>query len=212
MLWLLLVSAMALVIFRAVDTTLFHALPAPLAVLADVRVTSLLVLVALCVAAPSARALLAWPHRSPSRRVVVLCVVVVAIACVAPALTGVGIVALPRWQDRLAFHVVGVVNEELLCRALVLGAALAVWPRSSGSTSTLREPAVIATTIVFSLLHAQYHGFVAGPALYAQLLWTLPTGLALTALAFETRSVWPAVGVHVVNNALVGVAELVRSA
>ena len=60
-------------------------------------------------------------------------------------------------------------------------------------------------------MHAQHHGFVLGPALCAQLLWTLPLGLALSALAFETRSVWPAVVVHIANNALVGLAAWVRA-
>ena len=120
-------------------------------------------------------------------------------------MTNVGVVSLPRWQDRLAFHLIGVVNEELLCRGLVLGAAIAAFRVSA---SRFRHPAVVATTIVFALMHAQYHGFAPGPALVAQLLWTLPLGLACSALAFETRSLWPAVALHLANNALVGLAEL----
>ena len=204
LLWFLTVSLLALVIFRVVDATLYSMLPAPVSVLADLRVTSFLVVLTLCLAAPSARAFLSRPTQGPSRRIIALCILVLSLSFAVPALTGVGFVSLPRWQDRIAFHFIGVVNEELLCRGIVLGAALAVLPRAS---STLRQPAVVATTIVFSLMHIQYHDFTLNSALFAQLLWTIPIGLALTALAFETRSVWPSVGVHVGNNLLVGLAE-----
>lgn len=216
-LWFVCVSVFALVVFRLVDTGLFALLPPGLKVLADIRVPSLLLLLALCLGVPSARPLLGAPRALPGRPVLVMGAVVLAMSFVVPALTGTGLIHLPRLEDRVAFYVLGAFNEELLCRALVLGAALKVFVPassssfSSSSSSSLRQPAVIATTIVFSLMHAQHHDFVFGPALNAQLLWTIPLGLALSALAFETRSLWPSVVVHIANNALVGLAAWVRA-
>lgn len=219
LLWFVAVALAALVIFKVVDSGLYAVLPPPWNMLADVRLTSAALLVGTCLVRADARAYLYWPRRRPSQRIWVLCLVVLTMAFLFPAVTGIGFVSLPRWQDRLAFHGVGVWNEELLCRGLVLGAAVSLTkagePASmwaSASSSTLRAPAVWAATLVFSLMHAQYHDFTPSPALYAQLLWTLPVGLACSALAFETQSIWPSVLVHGVNNALVALAERVQGA
>lgn len=122
-LWFVFTAVVALVVFRVIDTGLFAVLPPGFKVLADLRVTSLLVLLALCLVVPSARAFLAAPRARPSRPVVALCLVVLGLSFALPALTGAGLIALPRLEDRVAFHVLGALNEEFVCRALVLGAA-----------------------------------------------------------------------------------------
>jgi len=195
-------GGLALVVF-ALDGRL-HALgrahlPA-LAVAADLRLTSLL-LAALLLTLSASRALLRWPSAPPRPRVLLTAGALWLAGCAASTLLlGWGRVALPRWQDKVAFGLSGLLVEELLTRGVVLGAALRLWPATPGARP---GRAALLSALVFALLHHQHHGFRLDGAAWAQVAWTLPLGVLLGWLVEQTRSLWPAVGLHLLNNAIV---------
>lgn len=193
-------SSIALVVFRTVDSGLYRVLdvrwPA-LAVLPDLRLSTL-TLLAVAFAISSRKngdnaAMKLWT-RGPDARTVRLIAFWLAGVFAFVHLTGLGKFPLPRWQDKVAHVLTGAVAEELLCRGLVLGAALAIWPKG--------WRAIAWSSAVFSLMHLQYHGFrLDGPAL-AQLAWTVPVGITFATVAQRTRSLVVVMLLHIVNNAI----------
>src|SRR5262245_56001648 len=102
--------ALALVVFRAVDTGLYRLIaPSPLALLADLRVTSLCLLL-LLVLVGSARRVLALPHR-PSTVIWPWVGGWLAGMVVSVHFAGFGRVPLLRWQDVFAFTATGPLAE-----------------------------------------------------------------------------------------------------
>ena len=192
---LALASALALVVFRVVDGGAFRYLAerAPeLAIVADLRLTSLgLIAIAY---AWSRDAVRLWT-RAPDARTWRLVAAWLVGAAVLVRFVGVGKVPLPRWQDQVAFTVTGSAAEELLCRGLVLGTALALWPRG--------RRAIVWSAVTFALLHLQYHGFRLDGLALAQLAWTLPAGLVFATVAARTESLALVYVLHVANNAIV---------
>lgn len=191
----------ALVAFRAVDGGLYRILElrAPrLALLADLRITSL-VLIASLVVATHARASLGAPRMS--RRVVSWSAAWLAGESLLVHFTGIGRVPLERWQDVVAFSATGPVAEELLVRGLVLTAAQKVWPSTSDGPSR----AGTFSAVVFSLMHLQYWSYEVSAASCAQMLWTFPLGILCAWIAERTKSLRPSVALHLLNNLLVQV-------
>lgn len=198
---LVLWSVASLVFFRVVDTGLFR-LIAPhsraLAVVPDLRLTSLLVLVGLFV---WTRPEIGWRPAWPGLKLwlVSLCWLTWTYAWVHA--TGIGKFPLARWED-LAAHVgAGLVAEELLVRVFVLGAALNAFRTSKGGWRP-----VLWSAAVFALMHHQYHAFRFDADSWLQAIWSFPLGVLLATLTARTRSVAPALFVHLLNNVLVVLA------
>ena len=184
-------TLLALVVFR-LDTLLYRVTSAwspTLALLADLRVPSVLLILVL-VLATEARCLLARPALDCTT--VLWAIAWLAGVAVSVRLFGVGRVPLPRWQDHVAFSLTGSFAEELLVRGLVLVAALHLWPARADRPAF----AVLYCAVVFSLMHLQYG------ASTAQLAWTLPAGALLAWMTVRSRSLWPAWVVHVLGNLL----------
>jgi membrane protease YdiL (CAAX protease family) len=169
-----------------------------LALAPDLRLTSMFLLVVMVV---STRPGLSLRWVLPPRKVVIVAVCWVAASAWWVHATGIGKIQLDRWQDVVAFLFTGLVAEELLCRGLVLGAALKTFNGRSA-----RWMAVLWSAGVFALMHHQYHGFRFDSGAWMQVLWTLPFGVVLGLLTERTRSLLPALLVHFVNNVLVFVA------
>jgi len=191
-------SASALCFFRLVDGGL-HGVLAPrwpgLAVVADLRISSLTLLgVAFAL---SAREIPLWTRGPDARTAKLIAYWLVGVLAVVH-FGRFGKIPLPRWQDQVAHVLTGAIAEELLCRGLVLGAALAIWPRG--------WKAVAWSTAVFSLMHLQYHSFRLDQLALAQLAWTLPLGAVLATVAVRTRSLAVVMILHLVNNAIVVLA------
>ena len=195
-------SCVALFVFRVVDTSLYGALAArgsALAVLADVRVSSLALLAAGYGASRRGptREMPVWT-RGPDPRTRRLAIVWLAGVFLCVHFLGVGKIPLARWENRVAHLFTGVLAEELLCRGLVLGAALAIW-------RTGWRP-IAWSAVVFAAMHLQYHGFRLDGLALAQLVWTLPQGAMFATIAVRTRSLLFVVLLHIANNVLVFLA------
>jgi membrane protease YdiL (CAAX protease family) len=193
-------TALALVVFRAVDTGLYRLFaPSPLAMLADLRVTSACLLLAL-VLVGSARRVLALPRR-PGSRIWPFIAGWLGGMVVSVRFAGIGRVPLPRWQDVVAFNCTGPLAEELLVRGLVLTAATRFWPPAGDRPSR----AVLFSAAIFALMHLQYHAYRFDSASLAQVAWTFPMGILLGWIVERTGSLWPSLALHVLNNVLVQV-------
>lgn len=134
---------------------------------------------------------LALPSRADLRWLALPSILVLgalgAVIAVGPATSDSGLV--------LAFAVVAIgtgFSEEALFRGALVEAM-----RPWGAVRT-----IIGTTVAFSLLHLA--GIMGGATLEATLvqvlLGGLPFGLAFAGLRLTTRSIWPLIGIHAVNN------------
>ncbi len=160
----------------------------------EVRLPSLLVCLALCLAAGGAQSL---APRTPSRRALIAGAGWLAGAAISFALGA----SFTRFHgtDLVAFLATGLLGEELLFRGAIYSLALAALPRRRVGPLAL---AAVLSAAVFSLSHFQYHGWHATPAALAQVGITFPLGLVLGYLRGDSGSLWPPLVVHLLNNLL----------
>ena len=113
------------------------------------------------------------------------------------AIHGVGVYVppLPRTVDVAAFMVFGLLAEEMLFRGALFALAGHVFP------SRTAVP-VVWTAVLFSLQHLQYHHYHVSAQAITQVAYTFPLGLVLGYVRSATGRLLPAIGVHVVNNAI----------
>lgn len=87
--------------------------------------------------------------------------------------------------------------EEFLFR----GALYALAARAFGDRSIARLPMpVLYSSVFFSLQHLQYHALELTPPAVTQLVYTFFMGLFFGLVRFHGRSIWPVIGVHMLNN------------
>lgn len=99
----------------------------------------------------------------------------------------------PLWQDLLCFAAAPAVCEEVLFRGAILAALLG---RASLVAAPSRERpalAVLSCALLFGAFHLSW----------AKLLPTTILGLGFGIAAVRSRSLWPAICMHLVNNGLV---------
>ncbi len=99
----------------------------------------------------------------------------------------------PLWQDLLCFAAAPAVCEEVLFRGAILAALLG---RASLVAAPTRERPALAV-LLCALLFGAFH------LSWAKLLPTTILGLGFGIAAVRSRSLWPAVCMHLVNNGLV---------
>jgi membrane protease YdiL (CAAX protease family) len=128
---------------------------------------------------------------------------VLAVAAIWTIGTAVAVLGFRVWTPTLGFHRAadwvaflgtGLLAEELLFR----GAVFHLAAQALGD----ERRALWASAILFALAHAQYHAFRPSAALFAQVLYTLPMGLAYAFLRKQTGSIWPPALVHLAGNLL----------
>ena len=159
--------------------------------LAELRIPSLLLSLALALGCGGARQLLPPSQKAPWARLAALALswlvptlLVLLIAHPAP------MVALPRLTDRIAHLGTGLLAEELLFRG-------ALQPLASRVT---RPPiAILISSLCFALSHLQHHSWQLNASL-PQLAITFGMGIVLGWLALASRSLWPPAVVHAINN------------
>jgi membrane protease YdiL (CAAX protease family) len=195
------VSISALVVFQLIDSGLYR-LVAPysarLALLPDLRLTSIAILVAALV---WVRPGIGCRWVAPEFRSSFAAACLISATFASVHITGVGKVQLDRWQDVAAFLVTGVIAEELLCRGLVLGVALKVFQGRSSHVA-----AIFWSVAIFALMHHQHHGFRFDASAWLQVAWTVPLGAVTAVLTVRSRSLMPAVLVHGLDNLIVYLA------
>ena len=104
----------------------------------------------------------------------------------------------PLWQDLLCFAIAPAVCEEVLFRgailAALLGRASLIAPSAGAGERPLQAArAVLICALLFGAFHLSW----------AKLLPTAVLGLGFGAAAVVSRSLWPAMVMHLVNNGLV---------
>ena len=104
---------------------------------------------------------------------------------------------LPAATDIVVFIGTGLLAEEFWFRGMLFSLFTRVV--RSGSN----HMPILLTSVLYALSHWQYHGFQFTVAAAIQLAYTLPLGLVLGMLRSQTRSVWPAVGLHLAVNMIV---------
>jgi len=119
------------------------------------------------------------------------------------------LVRLPAARTTVLTLFAGGLSEEILFRGLVLYGLARVW----GNTKLGMIGSVVLTSLLFAALHIM-QVFTHGVALPSALLLTLETGIISIwwgALVLLGGSIWPAVMLHVVVNAMVAVQGLTVS-
>jgi membrane protease YdiL (CAAX protease family) len=107
--------------------------------------------------------------------------------------------AFRGWADYFSFLFSGLLAEELLFRGTLQPLAATLLPEGM----LLRPgPAIWLVAALFALSHLQYHSFQFTPALAMQTAYVLPMGVILGGLRAETRSLWPAVVLHLATNVI----------
>ena len=108
---------------------------------------------------------------------------------------GVYVPALERSVDVAAFMFFGLLAEEMLFRGALFTLVAHVLPART-------VVPVVWTAVLFSLQHLQYHHYHLTAQAITQVAYTFPMGLALGYVRSATGRTLPAIGVHVVNNAI----------
>lgn len=108
----------------------------------------------------------------------------------------------PLWQDLLCFAIAPAVCEEVLFRgailAALLGRASLIAPQAgAGAEASERPGPAVRAVVICALLFGAFH------LSWAKLLPTAVLGLGFGAAAVLSRSLWPAMVMHLVNNGLV---------
>jgi sodium transport system permease protein len=101
----------------------------------------------------------------------------------------------PFWQDLLCFAIAPAVCEEVLFRGAILAALLGRASPVTALAGARERPlrAVVICAILFGAFHLSW----------ANLLPTAVLGLGFGAAAVRSRSLWPAMVMHLINNGLV---------
>lgn len=113
---------------------------------------------------------------------------------------------LPEARTAVALHFIAGLSEEILFRGLALYALLRVW----GNTAPGRLGSILLAAALFALVHLS-QVFTYGATLTSAVLLVLQTLVISTwwgALAVLGGSLWPAVLLHCVANAVVAVQGL----
>ncbi len=103
-------------------------------------------------------------------------------------------------------HFVVGLSEEILFRGLVLYCLARVW----GGTQKGMIGSVVLTSLLFAVLHLS-HVFTSGASLSSALLLIVEAGIVSIwwgALVIWGKTIWPAVMLHFIVNAVVGVQNL----
>ncbi len=113
---------------------------------------------------------------------------------------------LPDARAAVTTHFVAGLSEEILFRGLLLSALIRVW----GNTTRVILGSVLLTSALFALVHLTQI-FTYGTSLASALLLVLQAFVVSTwwgALVVRGGSIWPAVLLHFVGNAVVAVQSL----
>ncbi len=105
--------------------------------------------------------------------------------------------ALTHWADYVAFMGTGLLAEELLFRGTLFSlCGKAFGFRKIGKFSA---PVWISASL-FSLQHLGYHGFQINSASVSQVTYALLMGLVFGSLREASGFLWPAIALHVITN------------
>ena len=101
------------------------------------------------------------------------------------------------WIDVTAFMFTGLFAEEFLFR----GALYALAAKVFAAKNLVRIPvAVLYSSVFFSVQHLQYHSFDLNAPAVTQMTYTFVMGIFFGLVRHHGGSIWPAIGIHVVNN------------
>lgn len=93
----------------------------------------------------------------------------------------------------MAFVITGPLNEELLFRGVLFELLQRRFPLSD-------RPAILVSSLLFSIHHLQLHGFRVTRFVLLQLAFTFLMGWVLARLRQKSDSIWPGYAVHVLTN------------
>ena len=176
---------------------LFGGETSTLAIVADIRLTSLAILL---IAYQWLKKILPVDHYENHRlirRTVWLSMAWLILTAYFVLVKKVWVPSLQTWADVIAFMITGVVAEEILFRGIIFDLTrVAFKARGVLAFST----PVLMSSLLFGLQHLSYHGFQITPASITQVLYTTLMGMVFASIREASGRLWPVVGFHMLNN------------
>lgn len=190
-------SLFSFFLIASVDRFLFRMLPAPLSLLADLRITSLLLVSAIYFSLKEIYGFAALSKPRLSRRVVFMVVSWLPLTAYFVLIRKVWVPRLPTWIDITAFMLTGLIAEEILFRGILFNLAERVF--GARSLFKFTYP-VLITSLLFGLQHLSYHSFSLNSAALTQVAYTTAMGIVFGSIKEVSGRIWPAILFHMLNN------------
>jgi membrane protease YdiL (CAAX protease family) len=191
-------SVVSIGLVTVTDQMAASILPAPLKVIAYIRIPSVLLCFTVWLVLRQTAHPIFSPQTIPWRSLVIPA----ALWLIPTAILTLGhVVWVPQISgatNTIAFMVTGLLAEEFLFRGALYDQYLSL-PDGFGGSKT----AIICSATLFGCSHLQYHHFVLTTAAGAQILYTIVLGVLLGIIRERSESIVPGIFVHMTGNAFV---------
>lgn len=176
---------------------LFESVYAPLAILADLRLTSLLIIVTTYVWIKRIYSIRSKPRVKGLKHAILLSICWLMVTAYFVLIKEVWVPQLKDWVDYVAFMMTGLIGEEILFRGILFDLSIKVF----GEKTFLSFSApVFWSSILFGFQHLAYHGFALNTASMTQVTYILVMGIVFARIKENTGSLWAVIALHMVSN------------
>lgn len=176
---------------------LFGGETSTLAIVADIRLTSLAILMMVYLWLKKIIPDDHYQSYYPLKRAVWMSIVWLILTAYFVLVRKVWVPSLQNWTDVVAFMVTGVVAEEILFRGIIFDLTRVAF--KAKKVLAFSAP-VLISSLLFGLQHLSYHGFQITPASITQVVYTTLMGLVFASIREASGRLWPAVDFHMLNN------------
>lgn len=183
------------------DRFLFNLLKSfesPLAVLADLRIPSLLLVSAIYFAIRKNKIVDSSHEKLITRKVFIAPMIWLIMTAYFVLVRKVWVPSLKDWIDWTAFLITGLIAEEILFRGILFDLIVRVF----GSRKLLLNLSfpVLVTSVLFGLQHLSYHDFRVNSASLTQVVYTTIMGIVFANFKESTGRLWLVILLHMMTN------------
>lgn len=178
----------------------------PLALLADLRITSLMLVFSIYFALKRMNILKDSNQKPVEKNAFLVPIIWLIMTGYFVLVQKVWVPSLKDWIDWTAFLVTGLVAEEILFRGVLFDLGVRVF--GSRKIFNLSFP-VLVTSFLFGLQHLSYHNFQIHSASVTQVLYTTMMGIVFAKFREAIGSLWPVIFLHLMNNFFTVIRNLI---
>lgn len=184
---------------------IFESIFKPLAIIADLRLTSLSIVFVAYLWLRKKYLLNFSAIKENQKRTLVLAAIWLIATAYFVLIKKVWVPTLKDWIDYVAFMITGLIAEEILFRGIIFDLSTKVF----GDKKLLSfSMPVLFSAVVFGLQHLAYHKFEINAASITQVIYTTFTGIVFARIKESTGSLYWVILFHMINNSFTVIRNL----